>query len=111
MADGYRKGRVYVQNIYAGLLEETEEGYSFTYDPKYLKMENPLSVSITLPLQEAAYHSAILFPFFDGLIPEGWLLEVVSKNWKINKEDRFGLLLLACKDCIGDVCVKSEEHE
>lgn len=52
--------------------------------------------------------STVLFPFFDGLIPEGWLLNVVSRNWKISQTDRFGLLLLVCKDCIGDVCIKSE---
>ncbi|MBT9837475.1 hypothetical protein GPK58_12955 [Blautia sp. MCC270] len=52
--------------------------------------------------------TTILFPFFDGLIPEGWLLGVVSRNWKINQKDRFGLLLAACRDCIGDVCIRGE---
>ena len=47
-----------------------------------------------------------LFAFFDGLIPEGWLLDVVSHNWKIDRKDRFGLLLVACKDPIGNVQIK-----
>ena len=47
-----------------------------------------------------------LFPFFDGLIPEGWMLQVVSRNWKINIQDRFGLLIVSCKDCIGNVSIK-----
>ena len=46
-----------------------------------------------------------LFPFFDGLIPEGWLLDIAEKNWKLNPRDRMGLLLACCKDCIGAVSV------
>ena len=48
-------------------------------------------------------------PFFDGLIPEGWLLDIVTHNWKISQSDRFGVLLVACKDPIGNVSVRSEK--
>ena len=44
-----------------------------------------------------------MFPFFDGLIPEGWLLDIATKNWKLNPNDRMGLLMTCCKDCIGAV--------
>ena len=104
----YRKGYVYIQNHYAGIIEETEDGYSFSYTSEYLQRPDAVAASITLPLRDDAYEAAILFPFFDGLIPEGWLLDAVSHNWKINANDRFGLLLLACKDCIGDVCIRNE---
>ena len=75
----------------------------------YLESENASAVSLTLPLNEEAYSSKTLFSFFDGLIPEGWLLDVVSRNWKINNRDRFGLLLVACKDCIGNVTIMEEK--
>ena len=104
----YRKGYVYIQNHYAGIIEETEDGYAFSYTSEYLQRPDAVAASITLPLRDDAYEAAILFPFFDGLIPEGWLLDAVSHNWKINANDRFGLLLLACKDCIGDVCIRNE---
>ncbi len=104
----YRRGYIYVQGEYAGILEETDEGYTFCYDTEYMKKENAVAISLTMPLQDEIYQSTVLFPFFDGLIPEGWLLNVVSRNWKIDKNDRFGLLLSACKDCIGDVCIKEE---
>ena len=68
--------------------------------------ENASAVSLTLPLTKEMYNSKTLFPFFDGLIPEGWLLGVVSRNWKINVSDRFGLLLVACKDAIGNVSIR-----
>ena len=105
----YRKGYVYIQNHFAGIIAETEEGYTFRYDKEYLQRKDAVAVSLTLPLQQETYETTILFPFFDGLIPEGWLLGVVSRNWKINPNDRFGLLLSACRDCIGDVCIRNEE--
>lgn len=88
---------------------ESDEGYTFTYDKAYLESENASAVSLTMPLSEEAYSSKTLFSFFDGLIPEGWLLDVVSRNWKIDNRDRFGLLLVACKDCIGNVTIMEEK--
>ena len=37
MESEYRKGYVYIQKIFAGTIAETEEGYIFSYDKKYLK--------------------------------------------------------------------------
>ena len=103
-----RRGEVFVQGRYAGMVEETEGGYSFAYDSGYLEANGP-AVSLTIPLQEEPFFSETLFPFFDGLIPEGWLLSVVTKNWKLDPEDRFGLLLVSCEDSIGDVSVKNAD--
>lgn len=101
-----RAANVYVCNNFAGILSETDDGFAFVYDKDYLVSENPSPVSLTLPLKKEAYVSKILFPFFDGLIPEGWLFNVVVKNWKLNPNDRFGILLVACKDCIGNVRIE-----
>lgn len=107
----YRRAKVFVQNMEAGILSETEDGYEFAYSPVYLEKETALAVSLTMPLSSDPYKSNVLMPFFDGLIPEGWLLEIVSKNWKINTSDRFGLLLVACRDCIGDVRIEEVADE
>lgn len=104
--EAYRTALVFVRKVFAGILKETDEGYSFSYDRKYLESEKPLAVSLTLPLREEEYRSKTLFSFFDGLIPEGWLLNIVSKNWKVDQRDRFGLLLVACKDPIGNVSIE-----
>ena len=106
----YRTAYVYVRNAFAGTLKETDFGYSFTYDNDYLESENPTAVSLTLPIQAEEYTSKTLFAFFDGLIPEGWLLDIVSRNWKIDRKDRFGLLLVACKDPIGNVRIKGAKE-
>ena len=104
-----RSGKVFFKNEFCGLIYENEEGYLFEYDINYLKIENPQSVSVTMPLQNAVFKSKTLFAFFDGLIPEGWLLDIAEKNWKINFKDRMGLLLTCCNDCIGAVSVIKNE--
>jgi serine/threonine-protein kinase HipA len=108
--EAYRTAYVYVRNNFAGVLKEKDFGYSFVYDNDYLESENPTAVSLTLPLQKEEYTSKIIFPFFDGLIPEGWLLDIVSHNWKVDSKDRFGLLLVACKDPIGNVRIEGERR-
>ncbi len=108
--DGFRTAYVYMRNNYAGALSETDSGYAFTYDRGYLAQADPAPVSLTLPLQAESFTSKTLFPFFDGLIPEGWLLDVVSRNWKIDIRDRFGILSVACRDAIGAVSIREEQR-
>ncbi|HBD94065.1 MAG: phosphatidylinositol kinase [Spirochaetes bacterium GWF1_31_7] len=99
-----RTGKVYVNQNCAGIIEENDEGYLFTYDKEYIN-SGCSAVSFLLPVRESPYKSKVLFPFFDGLIPEGWLLDIAEESWKINRRDRMLLLLTCCKDCIGDVSV------
>jgi serine/threonine-protein kinase HipA len=101
-----RSGKVFFKNRLAGVIEETDAGYQFTYDTTYLSGPNAHPLSVTLPLRTDPYLSKTLHPFFDGLIPEGWLLSIVVKNWKLNERDRMGLLLTVCRDCIGAVSVE-----
>lgn len=105
-----RKAKVYMHNIWAGSLIEDEEGYHFQYDESYLEKSNYEAVSLNLPLQEEAFHDRLLFPFFDGLIPEGWLLDIAQKNWKLDPRDRMGLLLKTCRDCVGAVSIEEIEE-
>ena len=100
-----RQGEIWVNNTLAGILTENDNDYSFEYEKIYLKKENAMPVSVTLPLQKESFISEQLFPFFDGLIPEGWLLDIAHKNWKINPRDRMGLLLTTCRDCIGNISI------
>ena len=99
------KALIQYKGINAGILKETDEGYEFSYNEDYLADAASAPVSLTLPLTDKPYQSTVLFPFFDGLIPEGWLLDVALRNTDISELDRFALLLLCCKDCIGAVSV------
>lgn len=104
-----RKAQVFYKNSFAGILSEDENGFIFRYDHEYLNGLNSKAISLTLPLQKEPYISKTLFSFFDGLIPEGWLLNIAVANWKIDQRDRFGLLLYLCRDCIGCVSINPLE--
>ncbi|WP_338410314.1 HipA N-terminal domain-containing protein [uncultured Flavobacterium sp.] len=106
-----RNGNVYLKHVFCGIVSETDSGYLFEYNKEYLKNDQAQAVSLTLPLTEKPYQSKTLFAFFDGLIPEGWLLDIAERNWKINYKDRMGLLLSCCKDCIGAVSVENNNEK
>ncbi len=101
-----KKAVVFLRKVKAGVLTENENGYTFEYDKDYLTSANAEAISLTLPLSDKTYHDKVLFPFFDGLIPEGWLLDIAEKNWKIDTRDRMSLLLTCCRDCIGAIGVE-----
>lgn len=100
-----RKAEIRMFGNVAGYLTETEDGYSFEYTSEYASDHRNLPISRLLPLRMEPYHDKRLFPFFDGLIPEGWLLDIAERTWKLNPRDRMGLLLATCRDCIGAVSV------
>ncbi|KAA6339492.1 Serine/threonine-protein kinase HipA [termite gut metagenome] len=106
-----RQAEVYFAKQLAGILTENENGFAFLYDSDYLQNKDAEAISLTLPLQKEAFQDKVLFPFFDGLIPEGWLLDIAEQSWKINHRDRMSLLLACCKDCIGAVSIIPVKNE
>jgi len=101
-----RRGEVFYKDLLAGIITETDEGdYVFQYDVKYVNDHPNGFLTFTMPVSDKPYTENRLFPFFEGLIPEGWLLNIASNNWKINRNDRMGLLLACCQNCIGAVSV------
>jgi serine/threonine-protein kinase HipA len=104
-----RQGRVFCNGIAAGVITEDAQGYTFVYDEEYLNRSDAQPISLTLPLRQEPYVNNVMFSFFDGLIPEGWMLNIAERNWKINRHDRMGLLLTCCRDCIGNVSVEPIE--
>ncbi len=100
-----RKADVMFKERLAGVIEETATGYRFIYDPAFKKEGIPICVAF--PLSEQPYESRTLFPFFKGLLPEGWFREIVCQTLKIDPRDDFGLLIKSCGDCIGAVWIKT----
>jgi serine/threonine-protein kinase HipA len=101
-----RKGIVKYNGVRAGMLSEEENGeYLFQYDAEYIKEFPQQFITFQMPVTAAAYRGKSLFPFFDGLIPEGWLLNIAVESWKIKANDRMGLLLACCQNTIGAVSV------
>lgn len=102
-----RQGNVFYKDFFAGIITENNDGeYLFQYDKQFIN-EHPNSfITFSMPVGYVVYKNKQLFPFFEGLIPEGWLLDIASENWKMNPNDRMGLLLACCQNCIGAVSVQ-----
>jgi len=111
MVERKKKAFVYLRESKAGLLEKAERGYRFYYFKEYLSSQDAQPVSLTLPLTEEPYESERLFPFFLGLIPEGWLLDLTSRTLKIDPENPFDILLATGGDCIGAVKIVPIDEE
>ena len=107
-----RRAEIYYKDVVAGILTETNEGqYTFQYDKDYVEKYPDQFITFSMPVTDRPYAENRLFPFFEGLIPEGWLLDIASKNWRLNQNDRMGLLLACCQNCIGAVGVKPIPEE
>ena len=106
-----KQAGIYVNEVFCGILTEDEEGFHFAYNKTFLANKDAVAVSPTMPLTSQQYDKEMMFPVFDGLIPEGWLLDIASSSWKIDPRDRMSLLMACCKDCIGNISVKPFDHE
>jgi serine/threonine-protein kinase HipA len=106
-----RKAAIFYKDLFAGVLTETDEGeYTYAYDKSYVEKYPSQFLTFSMPVTKGTFKDRRLFPFFEGLIPEGWLLDIASKSWKINQNDRMGLLLACCGNCIGAVSVQPIEE-
>jgi len=100
------RAAVYYSDIKAGILSRKEKAYEFEYDAEYLNDVSARPISLTMPLAEKKFVSDRLFPFFDNLLPEGFLLEVTASKLKIDKNDRFKLLMNVGGDTSGAVTLR-----
>jgi serine/threonine-protein kinase HipA len=100
-----REARVYVQKHFAGLLEEyAGSKFIFTYAKDY----QGLPVSLTMPLDASIYEFDKFPPFFEGLLPEGIMLEALLRKYKLDRNDYFGQLLQVGNDLVGAVTIVQE---
>ena len=98
-----RHAKVYMQGIYAGMLtEERRDTYIFAYTPDY----DGLPISLTMPVQPTPYWFDTFPAFFDGLLPEGAMLEGLLRQRKIDRRDYFSQLVSVGGDLVGAVTVE-----
>ena len=105
-AENSNRAAVYYNDIKAGILTRKANAYEFEYDAEYLNDISARPISLTMPLAEKKFASERFFPFFDNLLPEGFLLEVTVSKLKIDKNDRFRLLMNVGGDTSGAVTVR-----
>ena len=75
-----KEAKVLKNGVFSGIIREDEEGFHFRYETTYLKLPDALPISPSMPLSYEEYEKETMFPVFDGLIPEGWLLDIASKS-------------------------------
>ncbi len=98
-----RKAQVLINNQVAGDLEELANGkYRFHYQPNY----NGAPISLTMPIKNPIYEFNQFPSFFEGLLPEGAMLEALLRKYKLDKNDYFGQLLQVGNDVVGAVTIK-----
>jgi len=98
-----RKARILVNKVEAGVLEALRGGgYQFTYHEHY---QGP-PVSLTMTLKSKVYDFDVFPPFFEGLLPEGNMLEALLRKYKIDRNDYFEQLIKVGQDVVGAVTIE-----
>lgn len=101
-----RRARVLIHGVAAGFLEELADGsYRFEYLPAH---QGP-PVSLTMPTGCRVWRFEGFPPFFEGLLPEGEMLEGLLRQRKIDRDDHFSQLLAVGRDLVGAVTVEAAE--
>lgn len=100
---------VFYRLMRAGLLTKKQNSYEFVYDNNYLLNPDAMPISLAMPLREEKFETKDLFPFFDGLLPEGWLLDLTCAVAKIDKNDKFRLLMHTGEDPVGAISLRPLE--
>ncbi|HRZ79761.1 MAG TPA: HipA N-terminal domain-containing protein [bacterium] len=94
-----RRLEIFMQGISAGYLDEMVRGksYKFTYHAEY----SGLPVSLSMPVKTGFFEFDCFPPFFDGLLPEGILLDALLSIRKIDREDMMSQLAAVGEDVVG----------
>jgi serine/threonine-protein kinase HipA len=80
------------EHLVGHLNEEDANGMSFIYAPNWLANPDAVPLSPELPLADQVFHGDHVSSFFENLLPEGDVLEFISKAAHISSGNIFGLL-------------------
>lgn len=95
-----RRVRVYQNGSLAGyLLELNLQHYRFVYQDNY--REAP--VSLSMPTSQSIYDFDGFPPVFEGLLPEGEMLEEMLRREKIDRRDLLSQLICIGSDVVGSL--------
>ncbi|MBN2600621.1 MAG: HipA N-terminal domain-containing protein [Candidatus Marinimicrobia bacterium] len=99
-----RSAKIFLHGEFTGVLEEIEYGkrYRFIYSDDY----SGDAISHTMPVEKREFEFNRFPPFFDGLLPEGVMLEGLLRQGKIDRNDLFGQLIAVGQELVGAVTVE-----
>ncbi len=101
-----KRAKIFVSGELAGYLVEWEKKrrYEFVYEEGY---SGP-SVSLTMPLSKQSYSFDFFPPFFEGLLPEGMMLEGLLRKAKLDRDDLFEQLIRVGRELVGNITVERD---
>ena len=98
-----RKAAIFINDDKVGTLTELkDQHYEFCYNANY----QGAAVSLTMPIQQQCYQFQQFPAFFEGLLPEGIILEALLRKYKLDRQDYFGQLLEVGEDLVGAISVR-----
>ncbi len=100
-----KKAKVFVDGLLAGELLELERGRSYRFT--YIEGYEGLPVSLTMPITTKVYEYTQFPPFFEGVLPEGLMLEGLLRYAKIDRNDLMTQLITVGRDLVGNVTVEA----
>jgi len=100
----------YNSKIVGYLSEDNEERLSFCYSKKWLEDDDSFSLSLALSLSSETYGHLITKSFFENLLPEGEVKNILEKSNKKNISDEFSFLKEYGVDCSGAFVITSLDH-
>jgi serine/threonine-protein kinase HipA len=100
-----KRAKVFVNGVLSGEIQEVERRgkYRFIYLENY---KGP-SVSLEMPTTKLIYDYDKFPPFFEGLLPEGVMLEGLLRQTKLDRTDLMSQLISVGGDLVGNVTVEA----
>ena len=99
-----KQADVFVNKVLAGRLQEIERGKKYRF--VYLDGYQGDSISLEIPRDMQVWEFDRLPTFFDGVLPEGMMLEALLKLRKIDRDDYITQLIAVGEDLVGNVTIK-----
>lgn len=103
-----KHAKVFVNGVPAGELQEVERGKKYRF--VYLEGYKEASVSLTMPITQSIYEFDRFPPFFEGVLPEGIMLEGLLRYAKLDRDDLMSQLITVGKDLVGNVTVEAVDE-
>ena len=95
---------VFYEDILVGQLSQSEDlTYSFLYSQEWLKHKRSFPLSLAMPLQEEPFGNRITLSFFENLLPEGEVRDVIARSHQA--ESTYEFLKEHGEDCAGAVII------
>jgi serine/threonine-protein kinase HipA len=89
------------------LIRDEERVFSFRYTKDWLSYEKAFPLSLSLPLEDKAFGNKVSQSFFENLLPEGEVRDIIGRTHQV--EGVFDFLKEYGQDCAGAIVVTTEE--